>query len=288
MIAHVAEATENSGRVVLQIAAHGELAPIALAAALRVAHSFNASLESLVTEDPGIIDFARFDFAREVTAQGVLLEGVTVSGLEELLQNRAVRLHGEVALAARTAGVPVHCRTLREMPVDAIAAACFENGPWNVAVLAQAVSAQTEAHVRELFDAIQDVTGIVVAGRDASRTVGTVVAIVEQLAHVQPMLRAAEYLAGIAGGDVHLILFAGNTDETAWMEGQVRLVLGGDTAPGLLLAPEIFASPSALVRILQDLNAGFVIARMGGTFLPADGGLADFAQSHAGPVFLVR
>ena len=288
MIAHVAEASENSGRVVLQLTAHRQAAPGALAAAVCVARSFNAGLESLVSEDPQLIDFARFSFARETTANGDVLAAAPADDFEASVQHLAVSLHGEVAAAALGAGVPLQCRTLRDDPTSAIAAACLENGPWNVAVLAQTVSSQTETHIAELFEAIQDVTGIVVVGEGLCHTAGPVVAIVEQMSHVQPMLRAAERLAAGSAADVHLVVFGGNGDETAWMEGQVRLLLGGTSEPDLILSPETYASPAMLAGFLQKIGAGFVIAKLGGVLLPMDGGLDVFSNCHDGPLFLVR
>lgn len=288
MIAHVAEAAENSGRVVFKLAAANVAAPVALAAAVHVAQSFSAGLESLFVEDPQLLDFASFDFAREVQGSGGLANPVSVASLESSLESLAAAMHGEVASAAAGAGVPVHCRTLRDDPAAALAAACSENGPWNVAVLGAAVSAETEAHVSDLVSNIQDVTGFVVASESASRTTGPVVAIVEKLAHVQPLLRAAERLAARAREDVHLILFAGNADENAWMDGQVRLLLGSDVAADLILSPDTAASPEALAGFLHVLGAGFVIAQLGGALLPLEGGLAGFAASHEGPLFLIR
>jgi len=288
MIAHVAEAAENSGRVILQLTSNGPPSPVALAAALHVAKSFNAGIESLFVEDPQLFDFAQFGFAREVPSGGGPARELTVASLEAEFERRAANRHGEVAAAVAGTGVPLHCRTWRDHPAEALSAACSENGPWNVAVLAEAVSATNEAYVCELTAYVQDVTGFVVAGPSASRTRGPVIAIVEQLAHVQPVLRAAERLAEGAREDVHLILFGGNADELAWTEGQVRLMLGGDVPPDLILAPDLGASAEALASVLQDLGAGFVIAPLGGTLLPLEGGLADFAASHHGPLFLIR
>jgi hypothetical protein len=288
MIAHVAEVGENSGRVVLQLAGSAIAAPIALPAALHVALSFNAGLESLFVEDPQLSDFANFRFAREVAWNGITATVVTSAGLDVALERQAAEQHGEVVNAAAAAGVPVHCRTLRDDAVAALASACSDNGPWNVAVLAEAVTPTTEAHVTGLFNSIQDVTGFVVSSKAASRITGPVVAVVERLAHVQPMLRAAERLAAPAKEDVHLVLFGGDADALAWMDGQVRLLLGGRVPHDLILTPETAANPDALATFLGELGAGFVISQLGGAMLPLEGGLAGFAACHDGPLFLVR
>jgi hypothetical protein len=51
MIAHVAEAGENRGRVVLHIGAGRQVADIAIDAALRVALAYQSEIETLVVED---------------------------------------------------------------------------------------------------------------------------------------------------------------------------------------------------------------------------------------------
>lgn len=286
MIAHVAEAAENSGRVVLQISADGALAPCALAAAVHVAASFRAGLESLVAQDPSLVDFAGFEFCAEVSSETASVKKVDSEMLESKLHNCALLSHEDVVAAGIAAGVPVHCRTLHEEAVSAIAAACYENGPWNIAVLAGPVDDHTANEVSRVFET-GDVTAIVVAGHGpAQRICGPVVAIVEQLAHVQPMLRAAEKLAD--SDNIHLILFGGNADDLAWMDGQVRLLLGSNVAADLILTPETFASPLALAGFLQDLEVGFVIAHLGGQLLPHDGGLLEFTRVNDGPIFLVR
>lgn len=287
MIAHVAEAGENSGRVILQMPAYPALSRTALMAALHVAKSFNAGLESLVCEDPQLVDFASFQFAREVSGGGVLASTASVAGIEAALHQCSVLCHGDVVATAEAANIPVYCRTNRDEPLAAIAASCAENGPWNVVVLGEPIAVGTESLVVELFETIADVTGVVAVGTGAAQTLGPVIAVIEQLAHVQPMLRAAERLAG-ARNDVHLVLFGGNADATAWMEGQVRLLLSDDSRTDLVLSPDVSASPEALALVIQALHAGFVIAQLGGDLLPPGGGLDDFARCHDGPLFLVR
>ena len=114
------------------------------------------------------------------------------------------------------------------------------------------------------------------------------VAIVEHLSYVQPMLRAGQHLAKPANADLHLILAGGSSDEMAWMEGQVRLLLGEDIAPDLILVPQTHASPEALMSFAAELAPGFIIAKLNGPSLPPGDGLLDFARNPAGPIFLVR
>ena len=55
MIAHVAEAGEDRGRVVLRLGSSGRLSDIALEAAMRVAQAFQSEIESVFVEGTGYL-----------------------------------------------------------------------------------------------------------------------------------------------------------------------------------------------------------------------------------------
>ena len=71
---------------------------------------------------------------------------------------------------------------------------------------------------------MRDTTGAVIAGPLARRTRGCVVAVVEEFERLGPMLKAAQRLATVTGGDVKLTLVGDRRDELAWMEGEARLL----------------------------------------------------------------
>ena len=69
MIAHVAEAGEGRGRVVLHLT-HAAPSPVAIEAAVRVARAFQSEIESLFVEDAALLDIAAFPFACEISLSG--------------------------------------------------------------------------------------------------------------------------------------------------------------------------------------------------------------------------
>ena len=66
MIAHVAAAGERSGRVVLWLGGSAGASRFAIEAAMSIAQSFQAAVDSLYVEDKQLFDLAEFPFARAI------------------------------------------------------------------------------------------------------------------------------------------------------------------------------------------------------------------------------
>lgn len=288
MIAHVAEKGEDRGRVVLQIGPSGAASQVAIDAALRVAQAYQSEIESLFIEDVRIIDAAEHAFAREISNSGRRTSRLGAAVLERELASVASALQRKIVEAGRRAEVTIRCRTVRGEPLQALATACAENGPWNVVALAQPLDVLTILALPELFQAVQGTTGVVVAGSRARRTSGPVVALIEEFERVGPMLRAAMRLAAVTGGDARLLITGGNGERIDWIEGQIRLALGEDPTTRITVAEVERGEPAAIAETLRRMGAGFVIAQFGGSAVPADGGLMTLAAGIEGPLFLVR
>ena len=69
MIAHVAQAGEDRGRVVLQLGS-GHPSAIALEAAVRIARAFQSEIETVFVQDEQLMDCADFGFVREISLTG--------------------------------------------------------------------------------------------------------------------------------------------------------------------------------------------------------------------------
>ena len=69
MIAHVAQAGEDRGRVVLQLGS-GHPSAIALEAAVRIARAFQSEIESVFVQDEQLLDCADYGFVREISLTG--------------------------------------------------------------------------------------------------------------------------------------------------------------------------------------------------------------------------
>ncbi len=122
---------------------------------------------------------------------------------------------------------------------------------------------------------MQATTGIVVAGTRAQRTAGPVIAVVEDLERLAPMMRAAERIARATGGDARLWLLGQDRATQDWAEGQIRLALGAEPAVGFDVIDMTRHSPGDVAGLMRREGAGFVISRFGGRLTPTD---ADAAR----------
>lgn len=293
MIAHVAHADEQRGRVVLWLGASGEPHDTAVDAALRLAQAFHSEIDSLFIEDGQLFDLAELPFAREISLSGRRSRTFSSDALARDMQAHAAALQRSVLARAQAADVVARARVVRADPVGALARACTENGPWNVVTVGSAVRSIAGAGLggpgfAELFDAVQATTGIVVAGPKAQRTAGPVIAVVEELERLAPMMRAAERIAVATGGDARLWLLDHDQTRQDWTEGQIRLALGSYPTLRLDVVDMARHTPGEVAALMRQAGAGFVISRFGGLLTPTDDDAVKFAELLDGPLFLVR
>lgn len=286
MIAHVAEAGEDRGRVVLRLDPAVRPSPVALEAAVRIAQAFQSEIESLVVADQQLFELAAFSFACEVSRSGQV-QPLSADNLQRDIIVAAAALSRTVREVAARSGVRVHERVVRDEPVRAVARTCAELGPWNVVALAEPFGPGHAAVIGQLFDAVLGATGIVVAGPRAVRLSGPILVAIEEIDRLPPMLRAAERLAAVTRAEVRLLIVSDDRRELEWMEDQARLVLGA--------SPRVRLEPSHLVRDaaevaerLRRLGGGFLIAQYGGVVVPGAGDLRPLTLAMECPLLLVR
>jgi hypothetical protein len=288
MIAHVAQEGEDRGRVVLSLGATARTSDVALEAAVRVAQAFQSGLENLFIEDDQLFDLASFSFSRETAFSGRTSRELTVDDIEREMEAVASYLDRKVVALARAGDVPVRSRVIRDDPLRALAVACAECGPWNVVTLSEPYSAAPDTRIGDLFRTVHGTTGVVLAGPNASRTHGRVVAIVEEIERALPMLRAAERLAGAMGSEPLMLIAEEGADRLAWMEGQIRLALGGQASQKLEFMDLAVNDTSSVSDFLRREQAGFVLLQFGGRLAADEAALASLASLLDGPLFLVR
>lgn len=287
MILHVAEAGEDRGRVVLRAGPLKPVSEAALQAAVLVAQAFGSDMESLFIEDTQLFDLAGFSFVRETSLSGLSTRRISVPDLERDVRAIARTLHRRVTEVAAAAKVRVRTRSMRDDPVRALGLACAEAGPWNVIALAETAAATCGPELREVFDHVADSTGVVLSGPKSRNEPGPVVAAVDEIDRLQPMMRAASRLAAVSGGEVRLVLVGPDEETLVWMEGQARLALAhteGVRVDGVRLAID---GPAA-VNMLRAAPASFVIARFGGLVVPDEDAIAPLTTTLECPLFLVR
>ena len=293
MIAHIAQADEHRGRVVLWLGTEAEPQETAVDAAFTLAQAFESEIESVFIEDRQLFDLAGLPFAREIPLSGRGTRRMTVEALERDLIAHAAALQRQVRLRAGASDVKIKTRALRAEPVQALANVCAENGPWNVLTVASASrDANGTGHVgvglSQLFETVHATTGIVVAGPKAKRTHGPVIAVIEELERAVPMMRAAERIATTTGGDVRLWLLEHDEARQDWIEGQIRLALGDTQGLNFKVIDMSAHTPLSVAGMMRHAGAGFVLTRFGGMLARREQDVAPFAEQLHGPLFLVR
>jgi hypothetical protein len=287
MIAHVAAAAEARGRVVIQLRS-GRPSPVALEAAVRVAQAFQSGIESLFVEDSQLIDLAGFAFAREISLNGRTSRTICSADMERELRLSFAPIRRQIAALARAAEVPIRERVVRDEPVRALATTCSECGPWNVVALAEPFGTLGSSSLRLVLASVVDATGLVIVGPKARRTSGPVIVAVEELDRLPGMLRAAERLSAVTGGEVIVLLIADNQERLHFMEGQARLLLGERPDLRFALVELQPGASAAAAEALRRMRAGFVISQFGGLIVPDDEDLRPLAAALECPLFLVR
>ena len=288
MIAHVAAAGEERGRVVVWLPSAGRTSATAIEAAMLLARAFQSEVESLFVEDRQLFDLAEFPFARAIASGEEGWRAMAPVDLERELRLVAAALHRQVADAARRAAIPCRARVLRDDPMVAVAKTCAENGPWNVVAIAEPFGAGAEGRLSDVFSSVRDTTGVVIAGPAARCTPGPVVAAVEQLERLGPMLKAAERLARVTGGDVKLMLVGDRPNDLAELEGEVRLAFGSGGGPALETVLSARGSVTAVAEAVRRHKASFVLAQYGGQVVSAEESPRPLAAALACPLLVVR
>ncbi len=288
MIAHVAQAGEGRGRVVLHLTG-ATPSVVAIEAALRVAQAFQSELESLFVEDAALLDIAGLPFSREISLCGRHSRALSTESVERQMRAAASALAAMISKLARAADVPLHMTTVRDEPVHALAAACAERGPWNVVALAAPLAGIDAAALARLFAAVPGTTGLIVVGPRARRSQGRIVALVEDIAHFEATLATARRLQAASDQErLTLLLVAEADDEAQTMDEQVRLVIGDDEAIEIVRARVAPGAPGMAAELIRRLNAGFIVTHLGPLVVPPDGDQRPLAAVLQCPLFLIR
>lgn len=288
MIAHVAEAGEQRGRVVLWLGADAWPGAPLISAAITVAQVFGAEIESLFVEDRQLFDLKSLPFIREVTLSGRSTRDVSAADMEREVKLAAAAAQREVGRLTQQARVVHRERTIRGEPLAALAMACAETGPWNVVAVGDPSFGLRPDRLLEMFQLVAGMTGVVLTGPAARPVKGPVVALVEDADRIEPMVRAAERLSSGAGASVTLLLVGSSEAAISFLDGQARLLLGERIGDSLTIASHLARDSTDLANALSGIDIGFFVAQYGGTAVPSSGEPSAVIPRLACPLFLVR
>lgn len=288
MIAHVAEAGEGRGRVVLHVTAAAP-SVFALEAAISVARAFQSEIESLFVEDSGLFDIAAFPFAREISLSGREQRQLSPEMIERQCRLAAAAITRQISALALLADVPCHITVVRDEPILAIASACAARGPWNVVALTEPLRPGDGARLGRLFAEVPGTTGLIVVGPHVKRSGGRLVAIVEDIGDFDAVVRTARRMQAMSPeAGLTLLLVADSLEEAATMDDQVRLAIGADDTIEIVRARVEPHEPAVAAEVIRRLGAGFIVTRFGGLIVSAEGNLKPLAAVLECPLFLIR
>ncbi len=288
MIAHVAAAGEGRGRVVLWLGSSAQTSSTAIDAAMLLARAYDSEVESLFVEDQQLFELAGLPFARIISSGEEGWRALPSVDLEREIHFVGAALQRQIATTARETSVTYRSRVVRDDPMRALARACSETGPWNVVTIAEPFGAWKEERLRDLFSSVHGTTGVVIAGPMARRIQGPIIAVVEEIERLSPMLKVADRINEATGGPVKLLLVGDRKDELAWLEGEARLLFSdGEETPFEVVLVERGDTP-AVAETLRRHRAGFVLAQYGGLTVPAEGNLRPLSCALECPLLIVR
>jgi hypothetical protein len=288
MIAHVAEANEDRGRVVVRLGDFAVSSKAAIAAAVHVAVAFRSEIEGLFVEDPDLFAACAHGSLRQIGHNGHTTAGLTAAGLGRDAEHFAVAVQRELSIAAAASSVKFSAHVVRDQTIPALQAACAQRGPWNIIVFAEPiVGADKSELLSAAVSQVWGTTGYIATGALCAWRPGPIVVAIEDIDHLTGMIRAAERLAAVAGDPVYLLPVGGDEIALDWLEGEIRLTLGEATNLTILPRPAHAGSNLVLRAAIAQTKPRIIIARHGGILLPVDNTARPLADLGC-PVFLVH
>ena len=284
---HVAQAGEDKGRVVLQVGS-GAASPIAIDAALWLARAFQSEIESLYVENSQLLELASHPSAREISWSGKSTTTLSSASIERHFRFASAEFHERIEIRARRAEVPYRQRIIRGDPLDALATACSERGPWNVVALAEPFTSPGCPFLPHVFETVAGTTGLLIVGPHACRTTGPIVLALENAEGLPSMLAVADRLSAVQSADVQICLIADDDVGLAQLDGQARLALADRSNVGLVPSHVLRGSIDAAAELLRRLAPGLVIGQFGWLLVPVHGDIRPLALGLECPLLLVR
>lgn len=283
MIAHVAEASESSGRVVLWLDPASAVSAAAIDASARVAAAYGSEVETVVVGSGDIPFDGPVPVRRIPAARG----SGAAPAAPDALAFSARRQQRETERAAARCGIACRHALVDGDAFDRLAEMCQARGPWNIVGLTQAPSAGLGHIVSTVLANVSGATGVIAAPAavDTART--SICVVIEDMDRMPSMLRAAERLRRGAG-EVRVLIAEQTRIAYDELETAVRLLTEG--RPGIVFesAAPTFSVEGALDATLRRAAPAFVIARFGGALLPSSRALARTIALTAAPFLLVR
>lgn len=283
MTAHVAEASEGSGRVLLWLDPNILASRQAVEAAVRLAAAYRSELETVDVEPPHVV-FAEGVPIRRVDSptSPAVSAGLDDDTARRSLGRRQRRTIDDLTLEFE---VPASHTRVSGDAIDQLATMCVERGPWNVVAISRMPSAEIAPLIASIFANVSGATGVLVGSRRTSPWRGRVAVVAEDGERLPSMLRAAERIAG-KDGSTHLIVAAPAQAAFDELEAQARLLPEGSGRLRFAASRPTYGVEGALDEPLINAAPDLAIARFGGILL-SDGAALSRTLALTGAAFLL-
>jgi hypothetical protein len=284
MIAHVAEASELSGRVVLWLDPESRCPPALLEAPVRLAAAYDAEIETVIVagDQEGGYDLP---LGRVEAVASPELGEISVG--ERRFELLARRCRRAVDDAGAVRNVKVKHALASGDAVDRVAEMCVARGPWNIVALTRVPAFGGHSVVSALLANVGGATGFLLCCDKPRTETSRIVIIVEDADRLPAMLRAAERLLE-KDGTIHLVIGAETAAEYAEIDGQTRLLAADAKGLTFESAGPTFGVPGVLIETVARLKPSLVFARFGGSALADGRELARASAVMRAPILLVR
>ncbi|MBR2534467.1 MAG: hypothetical protein IKE66_00175 [Hyphomicrobium sp.] len=287
MIAHVAEASEASGRVLLWLEPDQIAMPETAKAAVSIARAYAADIETLVLDAPSAGDATGVPVAhRSLLGKAARPSpaGDDFADQRDHLEARQLRDVHEIASGA---GVRLSHARARGDAIDRLAELCLSRGPWNIIAVSRPPSPELPGLISSILANVSGATGVVVAGRTGAALSNDVAVILEDSDRMPSMLRAAERLLP-PKGRIQIFIAADSAAQHDEIDGQARLLTAGNDRFVHYPASTSFGISGAFDCELFRLKPSFIIARFGGVLLGQSRALTRLLSLTPAPILLVR
>lgn len=286
MIAHVAEASERRGRVVLWLDPQANSDPQSFETPVRLAAAYGAELETVVVvpsvaggeDETGGLPIGHVSEEARLSAPW--------SGIERFAL-LARRYRRAVEEAGATHRVRVRHSEGSGDAIDCISGMCLARGPWNIVALARTPALSGHSVISSLLANVGGATGFLMCGPSGAATSPRVVVIAEDAERLPSMLRAAERLSN-HGGKVHIVIGAETIADYCDLDAHARLLTADIGGIVFENARPTFGVPGALTEFVARLNPSFIIARFGGAGIADGRELSRTSIATRAPILLVR
>lgn len=287
MIAHVAEASEASGRVLLWLEPDQIAMPETAKAAVSIARAYSADIETLVLDAPSAGDAAGVPVAHRSLLGKAARPSASANDFADqriYLTERQLRDVHDIALGA---GVRLTHAQARGDAIDRLAELCLSRGPWNIIAVSRPPSPELPRLISSILANVSGATGVVVAGRPGAALSNDVAVILEDSDRMPSMLRAGERLMP-EHGRMQIFVAAETAAEHDEIDGQSRLLTAGNDRFVHHPASTSYGISGSLDTELFRMKPSFIIARFGGVLLGQSRALTRLLSLTPAPILLVR